>query len=503
MARVIVTVAFLGNGSEDHILQALNCTISSTLHPGAPAIEQNNDQQTTWTPATWIPFPEQIFEHSSVLGDESWLHLPSPPNTAKWRTAISEYGKERICYISPGEGRDDDPGIRTLLELSEHEDISVNIGDESSPPVTGPTLIGSAADNWLPNPQVTTIVRGIASPSILKQWRQQLRSEYGPTVSLDILTWSSTTWLPYNTTISSDESDTHTLEELGLSKQALAYLKSHGFDSAQEVADMSERYFHNLDGMSDHLSTEIRNRLTTKELTVEGPDFPLSLRAHPSSTSVLRSTESLRKTIQELRAPDGCPWDQTQTHESLRPYLIEESHEALAAIESGKDKAMIDEFGDVLLQIVMHAEIGRQRGGFAWPDIVEAVNAKMIRRHPHVFGDTQIADIKELRTQWDRIKAEDYDKPKHPLENLPESLPSLSFATAAAHAMRRAGTPMVHRYSDADMIEALRTSNDPDLLGDAMLWLASRADAANIDLDLALRDANARLKRTVKTSCAG
>ena len=87
MARVIVTVAFLGNGSEDHILQALNCTISSTLHPGAPAIEQNNDQQTTWTPATWIPFPEQIFEHSSVLGDESWLHLPSPPNTAKWRTA--------------------------------------------------------------------------------------------------------------------------------------------------------------------------------------------------------------------------------------------------------------------------------------------------------------------------------------------------------------------------------------------------------------------------------
>ena len=151
----------------------------------------------------------------------------------------------------------------------------------------------------------------------------------------------------------------------------------------------------------------------------------------------------------------------------------------------------------------MHAEIGRQRGGFAWPDIVEAVNSKMIRRHPHVFGDTKIADIKELRTQWARIKAEDYDEPKHPLENLPASLPSLSFATAAAHAMRRAGTPIMHLYSDAEMIDALRTANDPDLLGDALLWLASRADTADIDLDLALRDASARLKRIVRTSCAG
>jgi NTP pyrophosphatase (non-canonical NTP hydrolase) len=502
MASIIVTVAFLGNGSKDRVLQALNCTLSSTLYPGAPAIESNN-RQTTWTPATWIPFPERNFEHSSILGDERWLHLPSPPNTERWRTVITEYGKERICYLAPGESRDDDPGIRTLLELSEYEDISVNIGEESSPPVTGPTLIGAAADNWLPNPQVTTIVRGIASPLILKQWRQQLRLEYGPTVSLEIQTWSSTTWLPYDTTASSDASDKHTLEELGLSKQALAYLKSHSFDSAQEVAEMSERYFHNLDGMFGRLSAEIRNRLATKKLTVSGPDFPLSLRAHPSPMSVLRSTEKLRKTIQQLRAPDGCPWDQAQTHESLRPHLLEESHEALAAIESGKDKAMIDEFGDVLLQVVMHAEIGRQRGGFGWPDIVEAVNSKMIRRHPHVFGDTQIADIKELRTQWARIKAEDYDEPKHPLENLPASLPSLSFATAAAHAMRRAGTPMVHPYSDADMIDALRTANDSDLLGDALLWLASRADAADIDLDLALRDASARLKRAVRTSCAG
>lgn len=502
MASIIVTVAFLGNGSEDRVLQALNCTLSSTLYPEAPAIEPKT-QQTTWTPATWIPFPERNFERSSVLDHKNWLHLPSPPNTAKWRTAISEYGKERICYLAPGESRDDDPGIRTLLELSEHDDISVNIGGESSPPVTGPTLIGSAADNWLPNPQVTTIVRGIASPLILKQWRQQLRSEYGPTVSLEIRTWSSTTWLPYDTTISSDASDKHRLEELGLSKRALAYLKSHSFDSAQEVSEMSEHYFQNLDGMSGRLSTEIHNRLATKNLTVEGPNFPLSLRAHPSPTSVLRSTEKLRKTIQELRAPEGCPWDQTQTHESLRPYLIEESHEALAAIESGEDKAMIDEFGDVLLQVVMHAEIGRQRGGFAWPDIVEAVNSKMIRRHPHVFGDTKIADIKELRTQWARIKAEDYDEPKHPLEKLPTSLPSLSFATAAAHAMRRAGTPIMHLYSDAEMIDALRTANDPDLLGDALLWLASRADTADIDLDLALRDASARLKRIVRTSCAG
>ena len=501
MASVVVTVAFIGDGSEDRVLKALDSAISSSLCSGVLEIRTKH-HQTSWTPATWIPFRAGNSEHPGVLGPVKWLSLPSPPNMERWRAAINAFGKGQICYLAPGESRDEDPGIRTLLELSEDNEISLEIGTESSPVVIGPTLMGAAADSWLPNPQVTTIVRGVASPLTLKQWSQRLSSEYGPTVSLEIRTWSSTTWVPYSTTAAVEAPD-DPLEELGLPKRALSYLKSHGFDTAQEVADMSESYFHNLDGMFVRLSMEILDGLATKGLTLSGPDFPVSIRAQPSPASVLRSTEELRETIRKLRAPDGCPWDQAQTHESLRPYLTEESHEALAAIESGEDKAMIDEFGDVLLQVVLHAEIGRQRGVFGWPDVVEAINSKMLRRHPHVFGDTQISNIEELRTQWARIKAEENDAPKHPLGKLPNSLPSLSFATAAAHAMRRAGILMVHPYSDADMINALSTASDPELLGEALLWLASRADAADIDLDLALRDANTRLKHAVTGLCDG
>ena len=221
--------------------------------------------------------------------------------------------------------------------------------------------------------------------------------------------------------------------------------------------------------------------------------FPMSLRALPTEESRLRDTNTLRDVVAELRGPNGCPWDKQQTHRTLRPYLVEEAYEALSAIDRNDDRAMADEFGDVLLNLVLHAEIARQRGGFAWPDVVAAISAKMIRRHPHVFGDAQTEDMEDLRHSWAQIKAAEHGGERGPLDGLPNSLPSLTFAGAAVRALRRAGQPLDEADRQVATVTALTTGDDPEALGDALLWVAARADTQDVDLDMALRDANARL----------
>ncbi|MBE1556163.1 nucleoside triphosphate pyrophosphohydrolase [Sporosarcina limicola] len=118
----------------------------------------------------------------------------------------------------------------------------------------------------------------------------------------------------------------------------------------------------------------------------------------------LKDWATFREIIATLRAPDGCPWDQEQTHESLKRYLIEEAHELLEAIEQGDDEGIIEELGDVLLQVFLHAQIGEDDGYFGMEDILQAVSAKMIRRHPHVFGDTDVEDSEEVLRNWQEIK---------------------------------------------------------------------------------------------------
>src|SRR5215831_15179484 len=109
-----------------------------------------------------------------------------------------------------------------------------------------------------------------------------------------------------------------------------------------------------------------------------------------------------------LRAPDGCPWDREQTHESLRPYLLEETHELLEVIDRRLDDAkLMEELGDVLLQVAMHAAIAEEQGRFDAVRVSEAAAAKMEARHPHVFGDLQVADAEGVLRMWERRKAEE------------------------------------------------------------------------------------------------
>jgi tetrapyrrole methylase family protein/MazG family protein len=108
-----------------------------------------------------------------------------------------------------------------------------------------------------------------------------------------------------------------------------------------------------------------------------------------------------------LRARDGCPWDREQTHESLRTYLIEEAYEVLEALDSGNDAKFAEEMGDLLLQIVFHSQIAKEEGRFAVSDVIQEIHDKMIRRHPHVFGETHAKDSAEVLRNWEQIKAEE------------------------------------------------------------------------------------------------
>ena len=108
-----------------------------------------------------------------------------------------------------------------------------------------------------------------------------------------------------------------------------------------------------------------------------------------------------------LRAPNGCPWDREQTHRSLRTYLIEEAYEVLEALESGNDAKFAEEMGDLLLQIVFHSQIAREEGRFTVAEVIREIHDKMIRRHPHVFGETRAKDSAEVLRNWEQIKAEE------------------------------------------------------------------------------------------------
>jgi tetrapyrrole methylase family protein / MazG family protein len=108
-----------------------------------------------------------------------------------------------------------------------------------------------------------------------------------------------------------------------------------------------------------------------------------------------------------LRAPNGCPWDREQTHETLRTYLLEEAYEVLEALESGNDAKFAEEMGDLLLQIVFHSQIAREEGRFTVSDVVREIHDKLVRRHPHVFGETRAKDSTEVLRNWEQIKSEE------------------------------------------------------------------------------------------------
>ena len=166
------------------------------------------------------------------------------------------------------------------------------------------------------------------------------------------------------------------------------------------------------------------------------------------------SFRELVRVMERLRGPGGCPWDQEQTHATLKPYFIEETHEALEAIDTGDDPGLVEELGDVLLQVVFHAELLRERGQFDVDDVVRAICEKLVRRHPHVFGELTVSDSGEVLRNWYEFKAAERKARKGDdasvLTGVPRTLPGLLRAQRLGEKAASVGFD----WSDADSVLA-------------------------------------------------
>jgi uncharacterized protein YabN with tetrapyrrole methylase and pyrophosphatase domain len=199
----------------------------------------------------------------------------------------------------------------------------------------------------------------------------------------------------------------------------------------------------------------------------------------------LASIETVMRIVERLRAPNGCPWDREQTHASLRPHLLEEAYEALAALDSGDPARLRDELGDLLLQIALHAELAREEGTFDENDVARRLNEKLIRRHPHVFAGKAIAGG-DLLAQWEQIKREEQgDGPKSLLSGVPRELPALF---AAERMLERAGRVKI----EPPRLDLPLDIDDQDFLGELLFDVVAAARDAGFDAETALREANER-----------
>jgi tetrapyrrole methylase family protein/MazG family protein len=215
---------------------------------------------------------------------------------------------------------------------------------------------------------------------------------------------------------------------------------------------------------------------------------------------------SLFDVVARLRAPGGCPWDREQTHESLRPYLLEETYELLEAIDLGDDVKMKEELGDVLLQVAMHAEIAAEQGRFTAAEVSEAAAAKMVARHPHVFGDVAVASADEVLRNWEHAKADEARRAgrdgESVVDRVPSSLPALAWTLGLQKRAARVGfdfdTPARAAEAVAEEAHELAGASDPehafDELGDMLFSIVALARKLKLNPEDALRVAGQRFR---------
>lgn len=155
----------------------------------------------------------------------------------------------------------------------------------------------------------------------------------------------------------------------------------------------------------------------------------------------MREMDELLGVMARLRGKDGCPWDAEQTLETLKGFLVEECYEVIDAVDAGDSAHHLEELGDLLLQIVFQTQIRAERGEFQFKDVAEAIRTKLVRRHPHVFGDVQVADTQDVLRNWDAIKAKEKgaEKPRSAVEGVPRSMPALQRAQQIQSRAARVG----------------------------------------------------------------
>ncbi|MBI4853454.1 MAG: nucleoside triphosphate pyrophosphohydrolase [Acidobacteria bacterium] len=221
--------------------------------------------------------------------------------------------------------------------------------------------------------------------------------------------------------------------------------------------------------------------------------------------------DQLVEVINKLRSPGGCPWDREQTHNSLKPMLLEEAYEVIEAIEENDDKELSSELGDLLLQVVFHSQIASETERFTIKDVIEKVHDKMIRRHPHVFGDEEASSSAEVLRNWEAIKAAEKaasgKKKSSMLDNVSTSMPALmeAFQMTSRVARVHFDWPSVKDCFDklSEEISELKTEIEKadnekaiaDEVGDLLFMAVNIARLLNVDPESALKGANRKFRR--------
>ncbi len=218
------------------------------------------------------------------------------------------------------------------------------------------------------------------------------------------------------------------------------------------------------------------------------------------------SFESFAEIVAHLRAPDGCPWDKEQTHESLRKHLLEESYEAISAIDSGDFNSMREEFGDLLLQVVLQSQIANDENQFNVNQVIHGIHSKIVRRHPHVFGDLKLDGVDGVLTNWEKLKEQERGKRKDGkglLDGVPLALPALSQAQEYQDRAARVGFdwPEVEGVLDKikEEIEEIKNAEtDFELaseIGDLLFAMVNLARWKKVDAESVVRATNAKFKK--------
>jgi XTP/dITP diphosphohydrolase len=224
--------------------------------------------------------------------------------------------------------------------------------------------------------------------------------------------------------------------------------------------------------------------MTQQELATPGP--------HPE-------LEQLIAVLEQLRAPGGCAWDAEQTHESLVRYLVEETYELIDAIESGSREELIEELGDVLYQVIFHSDIAAHTPGeeFTLEDVAAHMTAKMVGRHPHVYGELanqlaadEVTDTaSDVNARWDEIKKVEKPTRTSVLDGVPQGMPALALADKLLGKAEKLGMPAPHVVARLEVASDAGDAESEDELGAQLLEIVSSARANGLDSERALRTA--------------
>ena len=209
--------------------------------------------------------------------------------------------------------------------------------------------------------------------------------------------------------------------------------------------------------------------------------------------------DRLRKIVAQLRSPDGCPWDREQTHQSLKPHLVEECYELIDAIDAGDDKELKEELGDLLLQVVLHSQMAAEASRFTLDDVATGIADKLVNRHPHVFGENRLPNSDAVLKQWEVIKRSEKHERRSILDGVPKGLPALARAEKVQTKAARVGFD----WNEADgalekvreelqEIESAAEDRLPEEVGDLLFAVVNFARKRKLDAEQLLNEASSK-----------